>query len=77
MDDTLKKIKRVEGQVSGIRKMVEEGRECLDVVQQIVAARSALSGVAKDLLKEEASECAKTDTGQKKFDRILKSLLDV
>lgn len=75
-DNTLVKIKRVEGQIAGIRKMYEEKRECMEIVQQVVAARSALSGVARDLLSVEASRCAR-ERDPEDFDRVLRSLIDL
>ena len=76
MDKTLSNLKRVEGQVSAVRKMYEEGRDCLDVVQQIIAARSALASIGKSVLAGEASRCA-TAKKPEDFDRILKSLVEM
>lgn len=70
------KLRKIEGQVSGIRTMYDGERSCLEIVQQIAAVRSVLSGVAKDLLAGEASRCARTKMPED-FDRILKSLLDL
>ena len=76
MDKTLSKLKRIEGQVGGICKMYEDERSCLDIVQQIAAARSALASVAKDILAGEASRCAR-ERNPEDFDRVLKSLLEL
>ena len=56
--------------------MYEGERSCLEIVQQVAAVRSALSGVAKDLLAGEASRCARCATPED-FDRVLKSLIDL
>ena len=40
--DVMNRLRRIEGQVRGVQRMVEEGRECADVVTQIAAARAAL-----------------------------------
>ena len=53
----LARLKRAEGQVRGIHKMVEEDRYCIDVLQQISAATRALQGVALHLLDEHLSHC--------------------
>lgn len=53
----LTRLKRVEGQVRGIHKMVEEDRYCVDVLQQISAATRALQGVALHLLDEHMAHC--------------------
>ncbi|MFO1238190.1 MAG: metal-sensitive transcriptional regulator [Alphaproteobacteria bacterium] len=54
---SLAALKRVEGQVRGIAKMVEDGRYCIDIVTQIAAARAALSRVEADLLRGHIGHC--------------------
>lgn len=76
VDVVEKKLKKIDGQIHGILAMYGGERPCLEIVQQIAAVRSALSGVAKDLLAGEASKCARTKTPAD-FDRILKSLIDL
>jgi DNA-binding FrmR family transcriptional regulator len=56
----LARLKRIEGQVRGIHKMVEDDRYCIDVLQQISAATRALQGVALHLLDEHMSHCVVT-----------------
>ncbi|HSW89602.1 MAG TPA: metal-sensitive transcriptional regulator [Patescibacteria group bacterium] len=75
-DQVSSKLARIKGQVDGLYSMYEEGRTCLDVVQQIAAVRSALSSVGKDILAGEASRCARIKSPED-FDRILKSLLEL
>lgn len=53
----LKRIRRIEGQVRGIEKMVDEDRYCVDVVTQITAAQAALDKVALKLLEDHAQHC--------------------
>lgn len=50
-------LMRVEGQVRGIAKMVEEDRYCMDIVTQIAAARAALSRIETDLLRGHIGHC--------------------
>lgn len=56
-EPVLKRLARIEGQVKGIRRMVEEGRYCIDVVNQISAARAALGGVIDVVLKNHLETC--------------------
>jgi CsoR family transcriptional regulator, copper-sensing transcriptional repressor len=56
-DAVLKRLKRVEGQVRGLQRMVEEERYCIDVVTQVGAVRSALEEVALQLLDDHARHC--------------------
>ncbi len=53
----LARLKRVEGQVRGVAKMVEDDRYCIDVLQQISAVTRALQSVALHLLDEHMSHC--------------------
>ena len=53
----LARLKRAEGQVRGIQKMVEDDRYCIDVLQQISAATRALQGVALQLLDDHLAHC--------------------
>jgi CsoR family transcriptional regulator, copper-sensing transcriptional repressor len=53
----LKRLRRVEGQVRGIERMVEEDRYCIDVVTQVTAIQAALDKVALELLTDHAAHC--------------------
>jgi len=54
---TLKRLRRIEGQVRGLARMVEEDRYCIDVVTQLSAVRAALRGVEEEVLRDHASHC--------------------
>ncbi len=56
-DQLTARLRRIEGQVRGIEKMVEEDRYCMDVLAQINAARAALDKVALGLLDGHARHC--------------------
>lgn len=49
----LNRISRIEGQLKGIRRMIESKDECLDVITQVMAARSATSMLGIELIKED------------------------
>lgn len=53
----LNRLRRVEGQVRGVTRMVEEGRYCIDVLTQIQAVRAALAKVETEMLKTHLSHC--------------------
>lgn len=76
-DAVLGKLRRIEGQARGISQMYQEGRSCLEIVQQIAATRSALSGVAKDLLTDESVRCANSKSGKEKLEKTLKRLFEI
>ena len=56
-DDVLKRLRRVEGQVRGLQRMVEEDTYCIDVLTQVSAATKALQAVALSLLDEHLAHC--------------------
>ncbi len=56
-DDHLKRLRRVEGQVRGIAKMVEDDKYCIDILTQVSAATKALQSIALGLLDDHMSHC--------------------
>jgi DNA-binding FrmR family transcriptional regulator len=56
-DQLLGRLRRIEGQVAGVRRMVGEERYCIDVLTQIRAVRAALDKVALGLLDDHARHC--------------------
>jgi CsoR family transcriptional regulator, copper-sensing transcriptional repressor len=52
-----KRLRRVEGQVRGIQKMVDEDRYCIDILEQVSAATKALQAVALSLLDDHLAHC--------------------
>lgn len=56
----LKRLRRIEGQVRGLQKMVEEERYCADILTQISSVQQALRGVARELMRNHIKHCATT-----------------
>ncbi len=56
-DDLLKRLRRAEGQVRGIARMVDEDQYCIDILTQVSAATKALETVALSLLNDHLSHC--------------------
>jgi DNA-binding FrmR family transcriptional regulator len=56
-DQLLKRLARIEGQVRGIAKMIEEDRYCIDVLTQLGAVDTALEAVALKVLEEHVQHC--------------------
>jgi DNA-binding FrmR family transcriptional regulator len=52
-----KRLRRVEGQVRGLQRMVEEDRYCIDILEQVSAATRALQSVALELLEDHMTHC--------------------
>ncbi|MBN9051668.1 MAG: metal-sensitive transcriptional regulator [Rhizobiales bacterium] len=53
----LKRLGRIEGQVRGLSRMVEDDRYCIDVVTQIAAVRAALRRVEEEVLRDHVAHC--------------------
>lgn len=68
------RIKRIEGQVRGVAKMIEDDRYCVDILTQIAATRSALDAVALRLLEDHTKGCVSNairDGDQSAIDELL------
>jgi DNA-binding FrmR family transcriptional regulator len=77
---TISRLSRIEGQVRGLARMVEDDRYCIDIVTQIAAVRAALRRVEEEILRDHVAHCVehaiasgdKTDQRRK-----VKELMDV
>lgn len=54
----MKRLRRIEGQVRGLQRMVAEERYCADIIVQIASVQEALRGVARNLMKNHLQHCA-------------------
>lgn len=68
------RLNRIEGQVRGIRKMVEEDRYCIDILTQVSAVSSALNSFNKELLANHIRTCVTEDIRQGN-DEVIEELL--
>jgi DNA-binding FrmR family transcriptional regulator len=57
-DKNLTRLRRIEGQIRGLQKMVEEERYCADVLTQISSVHEALRSVARELMRTHLKHCA-------------------
>jgi DNA-binding FrmR family transcriptional regulator len=72
-DQVVTQLKRIRGQIDGILEMYQDERACIDIVRQVIAARSSLGRVARDLLTCEAGKCTR-ERRTEDLDEILKEL---
>ncbi|PYG84831.1 DNA-binding FrmR family transcriptional regulator [Ruminiclostridium sufflavum DSM 19573] len=56
-EDLIKRLKRIEGQVRGIQKMVDEEKYCADILTQVAAVRSAINKVGSIILEKHSMKC--------------------
>ena len=63
-EDYQKRLRRIEGQVRGLQRMVDEDSYCIDILTQISAVTRALQGVALGLLDEHVRHCVRSAEGE-------------
>ncbi|NMB26028.1 MAG: metal-sensitive transcriptional regulator [Firmicutes bacterium] len=61
IEKLLQRMRRIEGQARGVQRMLEEGRECEEIIQQLVAMRAALSKAAMAIIGEHLEICLLRD----------------
>ena len=76
--DSLNRLKRIEGQVRGIMRMVDSGEYCIDIINQITAAQKALDGVSKNVMKRHVESCVseaiRRNGGEKMIDELIQTV---
>ena len=80
-NNSLTRLKKIEGQIRGIMKMVDQEKYCIDIINQITAAEKALDGVAKNIMKRHIESCV-TDAiiqgeGQTKIDELIETVFKI
>ncbi len=75
--DLKQRLKKISGQINGIDKMLDDGRYCVDVVQQILAARAALNKVALMIVESHAKSCVVTAIKEDRVDQSIDELMNV
>ena len=77
-NDLLPRLRRIEGQIRGISRMVEERRYCIDVIQQLTAARKALDQVSLKIMNGHINTCVsdaiRRQDGAKKIEELMDTL---
>lgn len=71
------RLRRVRGQVEGIDRMIQEGRYCVDILQQIAAARAALHQVGLLILESHSRSCVVEGIRSGDEDRVITELMGV
>ncbi len=76
-EDLLVRLRRIEGQVRGIQKMVEKDKYCVDILTQINAARGALNKVGLNILDNHIHGCVRDAIQEEKGEEIIDELMEV
>ncbi len=73
----IRRLRRIEGQVRGIERMIERREYCIDILQQTAALRAAIDSVALLILEDHVQGCVRTAAEQGDPDRYIEEVLDV
>jgi CsoR family transcriptional regulator, copper-sensing transcriptional repressor len=74
---TLNRLNRIEGQIRGLKKMIEEDTYCVDVITQTSAVKRALSGVEDQLLESHLATCVVGQMKKGQHDKATREILKV
>ncbi|WP_371369514.1 Copper-sensing transcriptional repressor CsoR [Sporomusa rhizae] len=72
-----KRMRRICGQINGIDKMIDDGRYCVDILQQIMAARAALNQVALIIIESHTKSCVVNAIKENRTDEAVEELMEV
>ena len=75
--DLVKRLNRIEGQVRGVTRMVEDDQYCVDILTQIAAIRAALDRVALGVLEDHVKGCVAAAAGSPLGEQRLDELIEV
>lgn len=74
----LPRLKKIEGQIRGITRMVDDGRYCIDIIQQLTAARKALDSVSLQIMRGHVDSCVSDAItkreGKAKIDELMQTI---
>jgi CsoR family transcriptional regulator, copper-sensing transcriptional repressor len=73
----IRRLRRIEGQVRGIERMIERREYCVDILQQTAALRAAVDSVALLILEDHVQGCVRTAAENGDADRYIEEVLDV
>lgn len=75
--ENIARLSRIEGQIKGVKRMIEEGEYCIDIITQIQAARAALQSVNKTILEKHLKHCVAATFEAKHEDEIDQKLAEI
>ena len=75
--DQLSNIRRIEGQIRGIEKMIEKGDYCIDILNQIKAVKNSITTVEGKILKKHLEECIKESLTGNNFETKVEEIVKI
>ena len=78
-EQALRRLARIEGQVRGLQRMIEEGRYCVDILNQVSSVHEALRGVGRLMMKNYLEHCASKaiNAGGERAEEVRAEILDL
>ncbi|MCE2564510.1 metal-sensitive transcriptional regulator [Komagataeibacter sp. FNDCF1] len=73
----INRMRRIEGQMGGVRNMIEEDRYCVDILTQVSAIKAALDGVAIQILSSHAKGCVRAAVLEDGGDDVIEEMLEI
>lgn len=77
-EDILKRLRRIEGQIKGIHKMIEEDKGCVDILTQVAAVRAAINKTGSLILEKHSMKCiegaASAEDKKQAFDELARTM---
>jgi DNA-binding FrmR family transcriptional regulator len=74
---SINRLNRIEGQIRGLKKMIEEDKYCIDIISQTSSARSALKGLEDSLLEQHLSTCVVSQIKNGKERKAVEEIIKV
>jgi CsoR family transcriptional regulator, copper-sensing transcriptional repressor len=74
--DALLRLKRIQGQIRGLEKMIEEKRYCIDILDQVASVKSALDGVGLLLMRTHIDSCVTSSIKAGKSGKVIDELME-
>ncbi|HEX3016171.1 MAG TPA: metal-sensitive transcriptional regulator [Desulfobacteria bacterium] len=75
-EDLIRRLKKVEGQVKGIQRMVDNDKYCVDILVQIAAVKAAINKVGTIILEQHTRGCVKNAIENQQGDDVIEELID-
>jgi len=75
-EDIIKRLRRIEGQIKGIQRMIEEDKYCVDILTQIAAVRAAVNKVGGIVLQKHSKTCLQNAASEEQKEEVLNDLVN-
>lgn len=76
-DDLQKRLKKIEGQVRGVQKMIDEDRYCVDIMMQVAAIRAAVTKLGMQIMESHTRGCVTKAIKENQGDQYVDELMDI